>query len=365
MKKGNQPLVSIIVPVYNAEKYLDKCINSLINQSYPYIEIILVNDGSTDNSSVLCQKWERLESQISVINKANGGVSSARNIGLKHSTGKYICFVDADDWMVDNAIEILVNNIENTKSDFCFGVAEAVGVINRERYGINSGQCIDKSNIEQLIQYTDILRTELGPWAKLYKKSIILQNNIFFPEDIRYGEDRIFIWRYLNHCHTLSSVPNTIYMYSQLNLTRACGRYYEKTNEWLYEAVSCYAALFDSSNHLKVQIVAMRQFDVCIRHYILHCDIITQDFVIEQIKRTNELFGFFLKTPQNNRIFSEIDRQLIPFYVEFFKNKDYIKLLQSLQASIKNKAFLEKHIVIRNILVRVKRFIVYNLLKKY
>lgn len=91
--------ISIIVPIYNCEKYLEQCIGSLVKQTYSDIEIILVNDGSTDSSLSICKKYSETDDRIQVINKKNGGVSSARNVGIKVSTGEYVIFVDADDWL--------------------------------------------------------------------------------------------------------------------------------------------------------------------------------------------------------------------------------------------------------------------------
>jgi glycosyltransferase involved in cell wall biosynthesis len=99
------PLVSIIVPVYNNEKYLRKCFDSLINQSLRYIEIILVNDGSNDNSLLICHEFQKIDTRIKVIDKPNGGVSSARNAGLKLACGEYVGFVDSDDWIEPDMYE--------------------------------------------------------------------------------------------------------------------------------------------------------------------------------------------------------------------------------------------------------------------
>ena len=96
--------VSIIVPIYNVEKYLKKCVNSIINQTYKSLEIILVDDGSPDRSGALCDRLAEKDSRIRVIHKANGGVSTARNAGIEAATGEYICFVDSDDWLPENAV---------------------------------------------------------------------------------------------------------------------------------------------------------------------------------------------------------------------------------------------------------------------
>ncbi len=102
--------VSVIVPIYNAEKYLNKCLESIIGQTYKNLEIILVDDGSSDNSPTICDAWAQIDSRIRVIHKKNGGVSSARNAGIDLAQGDYIGFVDADDWIEPNMYEVLINN---------------------------------------------------------------------------------------------------------------------------------------------------------------------------------------------------------------------------------------------------------------
>ncbi|UJF15261.1 glycosyltransferase [Jeotgalibaca sp. MA1X17-3] len=111
--------VSIIVPVYNVEKYLKKSIESLMNQTLKDIEIILVNDGSTDNSLFICKQYEKKDFRIKVIDKNNGGVSSARNIGIELASGQYIGFIDPDDWIEPEMYEKMYSKIEKTKSDVC------------------------------------------------------------------------------------------------------------------------------------------------------------------------------------------------------------------------------------------------------
>ena len=109
--------VSIIIPVYNAKKYLANTLDSVIKQTYKNLEIILVNDGSTDNSKDICESYAKIDKRIKVINKENGGVSSARNYGLALAKGEYISFVDSDDFLFENMIETLVNDIQNTNAE--------------------------------------------------------------------------------------------------------------------------------------------------------------------------------------------------------------------------------------------------------
>ena len=111
------PIVSVIVPVFNVEKYLDKCIESLIKQKLKDIEIILVDDGSTDLSGKICDEWKTKDSRIQVIHKKNGGLSDARNVGVELAKGKYIGFVDSDDYVSDDMFQILYQNIEKENAD--------------------------------------------------------------------------------------------------------------------------------------------------------------------------------------------------------------------------------------------------------
>ena len=112
--------ISIIVPIYNTEKYLQRCIESLINQTYQNLEIILVNDGSTDNSEKICAKYKKTDNRIKVFSKVNGGQSSARNLALENITGDYIGFVDSDDWIALDTYEYLMNIIEKNSADIAF-----------------------------------------------------------------------------------------------------------------------------------------------------------------------------------------------------------------------------------------------------
>ena len=115
MKK--QDLISIVVPIYNVEKYLEKCINSIIIQTYKNIEIILVNDGSTDSSGKICDIYLKIDKRIKVVHKKNGGLSDARNVGIENAKGKYIAFIDSDDFLDSDFIEILYNLIIEYNAD--------------------------------------------------------------------------------------------------------------------------------------------------------------------------------------------------------------------------------------------------------
>ena len=162
--------VSIIVTVYNIEKYLEECIDSLINQTYQSIEIILVNDGSTDGSLEICNKYEKVNENIKVINQKNAGLSVARNVGVYEATGKYITFVDGDDWLKKDTIRTLVWLMEENDAD--------ISSIIREGHQYSSGEIIIGDDKRMLLHLFNTQCFEV--WGKLYKKELF--NSIRFPE---------------------------------------------------------------------------------------------------------------------------------------------------------------------------------------
>lgn len=119
-KYKTEDLISIIVPIYNAEEFLGECIESILNQSYINIEIILVNDGSTDSSLNICNKYKEMDNRIKIISKSNSGVSDTRNIGISNALGKYICFTDADDMLKNDFVKVLYTEMVNNEVDIVF-----------------------------------------------------------------------------------------------------------------------------------------------------------------------------------------------------------------------------------------------------
>lgn len=143
-----EPLISIIVPVYKVEKYLDKCIESLVNQTYTNIEIILVNDGSPDRCPDICEKWKKIDDRIIVLNKKNGGQSDARNAGMKIAKGMYFIFTDSDDYVSKNYVEYLYGILESTGADIAVG--------KMENFPEGSSPKIEKSDSNYILTFNSI-----------------------------------------------------------------------------------------------------------------------------------------------------------------------------------------------------------------
>ena len=191
--KNSKILVSIIVPIYNIEKYLERCIESLIKQTHKNIEIWLIDDGSTDNSRKICDEWMDNDSRINVIHKKNGGVSSARNVGLNNCKGEYVVFVDADDYVKENYIEVLLNSaVENNCEMAIVNFIEKYSDGREKKVGYTT-----KSKLLNRKEFLDNLCNKnsykSGPFNKIFLRKIIVENNILFDENVFYGEDLFFI----------------------------------------------------------------------------------------------------------------------------------------------------------------------------
>lgn len=174
MEKGK---VSIIVAIYKSEKFLDKLIDSIINQTYKNLEIILVDDGSPDNSGDICDKWANKDNRIKVIHKANGGACEARNFGIDAATGEYISIIDGDDWLASDYIEYLLDIILETNSDMA--MTDNI-FTTRDLEQIKYKDNIKKITPEEAAVSIIYPIIPIGPWNKLYKTKLIKDNNISF-----------------------------------------------------------------------------------------------------------------------------------------------------------------------------------------
>lgn len=231
--------ISIIIPMYNAEKYIARCLESVINQSFNNIEIIIVNDGSTDESLEICKKYGEVDERIIILNKRNSGVSVARNEGMNVATGEYVMFVDADDWIDESMCQDLYKRISECQADICF-------CNNIKEYG-NKSEYIDFGISKDVISLDEIKEVILslieekdkkiahrretfrGPCAKLYKRSIIIDKNITFNKELAIGEDLVFNLEYLKYCKKIVVERKFLYHY-RVNLQSATKRYRE--NAW-------------------------------------------------------------------------------------------------------------------------------------
>lgn len=210
-------LLSIIIPVYNSENYLRSCINSVLDQTYKKLEVILIDDGSEDSSSALCDQMAELDCRIKTVHTKNMGCSSARNIGLELARGKYVAFVDSDDVVDKSMYEILINNLESTSSD-----VSACAYTNKKNTILTSSNIVSSTKKEPLIIITrkkEIFDNIVGSnnsiegflWNKVWKKSLI--GNERFNINLSFCEDCLFTWNVMKKANKVCYCNLPMYHY--------------------------------------------------------------------------------------------------------------------------------------------------------
>ena len=211
-------MISVIVPVFNAEKYIENCILSILNQTYPHFELILINDGSTDHSMSICQQFENKDQRIKVLHQSNQGVSSARNLGILNAQGDYITFVDADDTLEKEALETALDFLVEKNADVVVYSWRIVNTIDgtTSNYVLNSTDSEDITDvISEILQHY----SEYGggyPWNKMWKKDVIISNGEEFPlfdRELFYFEDLEWVIRMMLRIHKVVVCHEHLYSY--------------------------------------------------------------------------------------------------------------------------------------------------------
>ena len=238
--------ISIIVPIYNMEKYLNKCVNSIINQSYENLEIILVNDGSTDDSLNICNKFKKKDKRVVFLKKENGGLSSARNYGIEHANGKYISFVDADDYIEKDYREKLYNCITKYKVKISIGGLKTIYENGQKTdYSTKKIYKINKKDAFKKMLYVD----EIGvsAWSKLYLKELF--DNVKYPEG-RIFEDTATTYRLIDQCEDIGVCDYPIYNYCIRSKSITSEKFNIKKMDWIISAIEMTHYLKNKYNDL-------------------------------------------------------------------------------------------------------------------
>ena len=226
-------VVSVIIPAYNAEKYLAECIDSVLNQTYENVELIIVNDGSQDGTRDILDKYASKHSNIQVIHTENGGVSRARNIGLKHASGDYIMFLDSDDTLTKDAIQIMYNEIIEYDADIVSSVFGGEVDKQSARTIFIGEQAIEKSLEDHPIAY--------AVWGKLYKKDFL--GSLRFIEGRKIHEDSYFVFQYFLKQPKVVLTYETIYIYRYNEDSASHAAFSEKYFDILYFAEEKWKAI--------------------------------------------------------------------------------------------------------------------------
>ena len=215
----NNPKISVIVPVYNVEQFLPRCINSILAQTFTDFEVLLINDGSTDNSGRICDEYAKKDNRIRLFHKGNGGVSSARNIGLKNVKGELICFIDSDDYLDKKFLQRMVKAMEENDVDLvcCGCYRESTDGTLLWKRNIKTTTLYDRRQaVIELFTPTSFVG---WPWNKIYKASLIKENGLEFNETIKYCEDDVFVLQYILHIQKACYISDILYHYVENSMS--------------------------------------------------------------------------------------------------------------------------------------------------
>ena len=222
MIKMNKPVISVIVPIYMIDRYVGICIESLLNQTYRNLEIILVDDGSKDRCAEICDLYASKDSRIKVIHKENGGLVSARKAGVLAATGRYIGFVDGDDWVGSGFYQSLYNAIIQNDCDVAIAgfsrdlFSKTKSIYNTIASGYYEGDAL-KEVFKEMISYGDFFRHGISTyhWNKLFKREVILKHQLEIADDVSIGEDAVVVYATLLDCTRICITDNCAYHYRQ------------------------------------------------------------------------------------------------------------------------------------------------------
>lgn len=294
-----KPIVSIIIPVYNADKYLEQCIRSVIDQTYNNLEIILINDGSTDSSGEICDKYTEIDGRIKVIHKKNEGVSIARNTGIEIAKGSYIQFLDSDDFLCTNATEVLVDAIQDGLSELVVGSYtmyyddEKIYKEGLKPFDKNINSIFVESYLESLAKHTTNVYFGSN-WNKLYNSKIIKNYSLRFEENENYAEDFIFNLKYLKHTSVIKIIDTIVnnYRVDSLNSLSKSSRNTKRLWARSKDIYICFQDLFIYYNlfekfRIDIEGFLLSQIIICIRNVFYEKELrplIRYDFLCTIIK---------------------------------------------------------------------------------
>lgn len=322
--------VSIIVPVYNSESTLSRCVDSIINQTYKDIEILLVDDGSKDSSFKICQEFSKKDTRVIAYSKPNGGSASARNYGLELATGEFIQFVDSDDYIASDMTEKMLVRLQKESTDIVICGVNVISLKREKKISFGDYYCKDKTEFLDVLinHYKDAIVNSCC--NKLYKKNKIFEK---MPENRAIGEDYLFNLNYIANATSISLVDEALYFYDCTNESVTRGKYKNKSEhieEMYVNSFEIFNKLY-SSDELN-SVVAQ---------------LFIKDLLYDYVN-TKTLFG--IKTRELRKILNDHDKYICfihsneKFYLTI-KNRKYFKLcliLKKRKLAIWSKKTLKK-----------------------
>ncbi|WP_321518061.1 glycosyltransferase family 2 protein [uncultured Bacteroides sp.] len=275
--------ISVIVPVYNSEPYLHKCIKSILSQTFSDLELLLINDGSSDSSGSICDDFEKIDNRIRVFHKRNEGVSSARNLGLDVAIGEWICFVDSDDWIESDCLEISSEYIIKDKLDclqFSFKHIDEYGNVLRLEF--------NETPVMNLNDYVSSGSFCYRAGGSIIRKSIIDDKNIRFIEGLKLGEDQLFILTVIANSKKMRRIKNTFYCYFFNNSSATKNvRFKDLCKTILCFNSFCYKIIFQ--RHVEEMILAHSSLSL----RLMECNVVELYKILRTINLTTKTSTFF------------------------------------------------------------------------
>lgn len=306
--------VSVIIPAYNASPFIEKCINSVFNQSYSNLEIIVVNDGSTDTTPEILNKLSNIDGRLKVISKKNGGVSSARNTGLLSATGDFVTFVDADDDMPYNAVETMLSLMSDDVdmvvcSNNMIRLRKDPQILQNARYKANEIN-------DNFIKFDE---TVWWPWGKLFRRSVITDNNLEYDTSLTFGEDHVFNLLFAKHMKGDAVISDKIVYNYYIIRNGLCSKYYPQMNEFQKYIYTKIVDYFEDIPRNYEKYYAGNYVKGCVDYYLSMAPLSQS---VNELKRTFELFSDILDDEIINEYFT-------PEQSEFIRNKKFSALAKN------------------------------------
>jgi len=304
------PLISVIVPIYNSEKYLERCIDSICSQTYTNLEVILVNDGSTDSSLSICQKFASIDSRVLINDIPNGGVSNARNTGIKSANGTYIQFLDSDDYMLDNYIQVLYDLLIYNQADM---VVCSIKVLDNNLteldYWDAENHVLDFAKPDSDVVFNLFDRfLVFGPVNKLFKSAILKNEGILYDTAISYGEDMLLNLEYLQCINKIVFTNEVYWPYVQDNVNSLSNKRRDDKIDivkLLHGSIENFLDKIKCKEKRFEKLLNQRMFDYCYN----------ESFAIAR----DNTVSFFSKRSLLKKMFS--DKSLIVTYPDIDRNK--------------------------------------------
>lgn len=260
------PNISVIIPIYNAGKYVEKCLESITHQTYQDIEIIIVNDGSTDNSREICERYARKDNRITLINTENRGAGSARNTGIEKAKGKYISFIDSDDYICNDYYERLYSMIQKSGADIAVGRYQRISE-HETMHFVNTGEVQEYTSIQELL----IL---YGEDEDKYVNAVLVTNKLFnrelFGDDIRYPlhriiDDEFIIYKLIDRSKKIVCTDDVMYAYVQSDSSVMRANFKEKR---VYDTIDAYDEVYeffkDKNQEELIEKILIRYLGYCV-----------------------------------------------------------------------------------------------------